>query len=135
MYVSARDRALEVSGWIHGYPRAGFTPPVTVVGGVNTIEASGIDLTTLGHRYFAEAAAVPTSERSGRRVSEVMSALEGSRVLDIDAQAATALSALLSSGDEPVAVLRGDQVVGLIRGSDILRWIMLHQDRQAERAL
>lgn len=89
----------------------------------------------VGTISFAEAAAVPTSERSGRRVSEVMSALEGSRVLDIDAQAATALSALLSSGDEPVAVLRGDQVVGLIRGSDILRWIMLHQDRQAERAL
>jgi len=85
----------------------------------------------VGTISFAEASAVPVGQRAARRVREVMSDLAGSRVIDIEAEASVALSALLRSGDEPVAVVRGDQVVGLIRGSDILRWLMAHQDRRA----
>jgi hypothetical protein len=40
---------------LHDYPRAGYTPPVTVVPGIDTIEVSNIDLTFLGHGYVAEA--------------------------------------------------------------------------------
>jgi esterase/lipase superfamily enzyme len=58
LYVSSKDLALKGSGIIHDYPRAGFKPPITVVNGITTIEVSDIDLTVLGHRYFAEAAAV-----------------------------------------------------------------------------
>ena len=85
----------------------------------------------VGTISFAEASAVPAGDRAGRRVRDAMSDLAGSRVIDMDAQATAALSTLLRTGDEPVAVVRGDQVVGLIRGSDILRWIMLHQERQS----
>jgi esterase/lipase superfamily enzyme len=58
MYVSARDRALGLSRWLQDSACAGFTPPVTVVPGVDTIEVTNIDVTTLGHGYYAEAEAV-----------------------------------------------------------------------------
>ena len=55
MYVSSKDLALNSSGIIHDHPRAGYTPPVTVVEGVDTVEVSNIDLTFLGHGYVASA--------------------------------------------------------------------------------
>ena len=55
MYVSSKDLALNSSGIVHGHPRAGYTPPVTVVEGVDTVEVSNIDLTYLGHGYVANA--------------------------------------------------------------------------------
>jgi Uncharacterized protein conserved in bacteria len=58
MYVSARDRVLGVSKWLAKSDRAGYTPPVTVVPRIDTIEVTDIDLTMLGHGYFAEAEAV-----------------------------------------------------------------------------
>jgi esterase/lipase superfamily enzyme len=84
MYVSSRDRALASSGLVHGqYPRAGFCPPITLVPELDTIEVTGIDLTFLGHGYFADARDVlhdiyhllvnelPASRRMGvRRVEE-----------------------------------------------------------------
>jgi esterase/lipase superfamily enzyme len=58
MYVSARDRALGMSKWLQDSDRAGFTPPVTVVPDIDTIEVTNIDLTMLGHGYYAEAESV-----------------------------------------------------------------------------
>lgn len=55
LYLSSKDKALSVSGIIHNYPRVGFFPPVTVVEGIDTVEVSDIDLTFLGHGYFADA--------------------------------------------------------------------------------
>lgn len=55
LYISAKDKALATSGIIHDYPRAGFSPPITVVDGIDTVEVSNIDLTLLGHGYFADA--------------------------------------------------------------------------------
>jgi esterase/lipase superfamily enzyme len=55
LYVSSRDMALASSGIVHGSPRAGYKPPVTVVPAIDTVEVSNIDLTFLGHGYFAEA--------------------------------------------------------------------------------
>jgi esterase/lipase superfamily enzyme len=55
LYVCARDRALASSGILHDYPRAGYTPPVTVVDGIDTVEVTNIDLTLLGHGYYAAA--------------------------------------------------------------------------------
>ncbi len=55
MYVSSKDLALNSSGIIHDHPRAGYTPPVTVVEGVDTVDVSNIDLTFLGHGYVADA--------------------------------------------------------------------------------
>ena len=55
LYISARDRALEASRWIHQAGRVGYAPPVTVVDGIDTVEVTGLDLSILGHGYFAEA--------------------------------------------------------------------------------
>jgi len=55
LYVSAKDKALATSGIIHDHPRIGFFPPITVVDGIDTVEVSNIDLTLLGHGYFADA--------------------------------------------------------------------------------
>ncbi len=58
MYVSARDRALQMSKFLQDPDRAGFTPPITVVPNIDTVEVTDIDLTVLGHGYYAEAAPV-----------------------------------------------------------------------------
>lgn len=55
LYVSSKDKALAASGIVHDYPRAGYAPPVTVIPGIDTIEVSNIDLTFLGHGYYAAA--------------------------------------------------------------------------------
>jgi esterase/lipase superfamily enzyme len=55
LYVSARDRALEASHWLHEFDRAGYVPPVTTVDGIDTVEVTGLDMSVLGHGYFAEA--------------------------------------------------------------------------------
>ena len=55
MYVCAKDKAVEASRWLHSYDRAGLTPPVVVVPGVDTVSASNLDLTRLGHGYIGEA--------------------------------------------------------------------------------
>ena len=55
LYASEKDKALAISENLHDYDRAGFIPPVTVVDGIDTVAVSEIDLTILGHGYYAEA--------------------------------------------------------------------------------
>ena len=55
LYVSAKDRAVATSLLVHDAPRVGFTPPVTVVPGIDTVEVTNVDVSLLGHGYFAEA--------------------------------------------------------------------------------
>ena len=54
LYVSARDRAVEASRWLHQFPRVGLTPPVTVAEGLDTVSVTNADLTLLGHGYVVE---------------------------------------------------------------------------------
>jgi esterase/lipase superfamily enzyme len=58
MYVCAKDKALAASSWLQDSNRAGFTPPITVLEGIDTVEVTNLDLTMLGHGYFSEAAPV-----------------------------------------------------------------------------
>jgi esterase/lipase superfamily enzyme len=58
LYASPEDVAVGASRFLHRFDRAGFTPPVTVVPGVDTVEVLDIDPTLLGHGYFAEAEAL-----------------------------------------------------------------------------
>ena len=58
MYVSERDAALALSKTAWRADRAGFTPSVTVVTGIHTIEVKDIDVSRLGHGYYAAAAPV-----------------------------------------------------------------------------
>jgi len=45
-----------------------------------------------------------------------------------DDKALDASALMAEAGDQPLAVVRGSEIVGLLRGSDVLRWIMLHDD-------
>jgi len=60
LYVSEKDRAVGLSRWLHGYPRVGFSPPVSIFSGIDTISVSGIDVSALGHGYVGEAREVLT---------------------------------------------------------------------------
>jgi esterase/lipase superfamily enzyme len=60
LYVSQRDRAVELSRWLHDFDRVGFAPPLTVFDGIDTVNVTGVDLTLLGHGYVAEAREVLT---------------------------------------------------------------------------
>jgi esterase/lipase superfamily enzyme len=83
LYVSGKDKALAVSGIIHDHPRVGYFPPIEVFKGIDTVEVSKIDLTWLGHGYFADARAVlqdmhellldntPPESRFGLRTAQV----------------------------------------------------------------
>lgn len=58
LYAASRDRAVGVSAWIHRFPRAGLLPPITIVEGVDTVDASRAGLAGVGHSYFCEAGRV-----------------------------------------------------------------------------
>lgn len=54
LYASSQDRALMFSAEVASYPRAGqSTPPLISVSGLDTIDATGVDTSALGHSYFA----------------------------------------------------------------------------------
>ena len=58
LYVCAGDRAMQASGAGHDNMRIGYCPPVTVVSGIDTIEATNVSLDLLGHGYYAAATSV-----------------------------------------------------------------------------
>jgi len=89
------------------------------------------DVGVVGLVTLRDVADIPLADRSRRRVAEVMAQLAGAAVIDADALASRALGALLAAGDSPVAVVQGGRVVGLLRGSDVLRWVTLHRDLAA----
>jgi esterase/lipase superfamily enzyme len=55
LYVSPADKAVGLSQWLYDSPRAGFTPPITVVPGIDTVEVPDFDIDILGHSYYSEA--------------------------------------------------------------------------------
>lgn len=55
LYASSTDLALIASKEVHGYPRAGDAGPgLVVVPGIETVDATRVDTSLLGHSYFAE---------------------------------------------------------------------------------
>jgi esterase/lipase superfamily enzyme len=52
LYISRLDKALELSKRFHGYSRLGEIP--LVVPGIDTIDASAVDTSFLGHSYYGE---------------------------------------------------------------------------------
>lgn len=59
LYASSQDLALRASKQVHGYPRAGDAGlGLIVMPGIETIDASQVDTSLLGHSYFAEASSV-----------------------------------------------------------------------------
>ena len=55
LYASSKDRAIDISNDLHGYPRAGESGEhLVVMDGLDTIDASQVDTDLLGHTYFAQ---------------------------------------------------------------------------------
>ena len=55
LLVSAADRAVAASKWLHQHDRAGLIPPVNEFPGIETLAVEGFGILDLGHGYFAEA--------------------------------------------------------------------------------
>jgi esterase/lipase superfamily enzyme len=55
LYVSDKDLAVETSTWVHDFARAGFSPPVFIAPGIDTVNVTNVDVSRLGHGYVAEA--------------------------------------------------------------------------------
>ena len=60
LYASSRDLALQASTKVNKVAPVGHVPPANVFNGVDTIDASAIEGTFLGHDYFATTRAVLT---------------------------------------------------------------------------
>jgi len=55
LYASSRDRALELSEQLHDYPRAGDAGNnVVLFPGIDTVDATDVDTSFLGHNYYGE---------------------------------------------------------------------------------
>lgn len=54
LYVTRNDKAIGLSKRLHRFARVGLAPPVAIVSGIDTIDASNVNLGLLGHGYAAE---------------------------------------------------------------------------------
>lgn len=55
LYASSKDKALDTSAIVHGYPRAGDAEKdILVIPGLDTIDASEVDTSLLGHSYYGD---------------------------------------------------------------------------------
>jgi Protein of unknown function DUF86 len=53
LLASSKEKPVWLSEVVHGYPRAGSIPPVTLADGLDTVDASELEATFLGHSDFA----------------------------------------------------------------------------------
>jgi Zn-dependent protease/predicted transcriptional regulator len=74
---------------------------------------------------FEDARAVSEELRGTQSVRDVMSPID--ECLRPDVAGHDALRALTASEDDPLPVMVGDQIVGLLHKGDIARWLALHQ--------
>jgi esterase/lipase superfamily enzyme len=59
LYASNHDQALAASKLFHGYSRAGdANPEIDVLHGLDSIDASAVDTSLLGHSYIGESRSV-----------------------------------------------------------------------------
>jgi esterase/lipase superfamily enzyme len=55
LYASSVDKALEASQRVHRYPRAGESGEnILIIDGLDSIDASSVDTSLIGHSYFAD---------------------------------------------------------------------------------
>lgn len=54
LYASSNDKALKASKVVHGYPRAGDSEDIVIVNGLDSIDATLIDTSFMGHSYFGD---------------------------------------------------------------------------------
>ena len=59
LYASSKDNALIASKRVHGYPRAGDSGiNLAVARGLETVDASALDTSLLGHSYYGESSVI-----------------------------------------------------------------------------
>ena len=51
-YVSDKDKALKISGWLQSFPRVGITPPTFILSGLDTIVVNDLSLGDFSHGYL-----------------------------------------------------------------------------------
>jgi len=83
---------------------------------------------TIGAVSMDDVLALDPDARQRVAVADVMTALDRLSGLSPSETALDASAKLAAAGDQPLAVLDGGEIVGLLRGSDVLRWMMLHRD-------
>jgi CBS-domain-containing membrane protein len=88
---------------------------------------------TLGVVTLADVAAHEPDKRGRLSVADVMTPLSRLQTLREDQDAMEASALLAQAGDQPLAVMRGEDLVGLIRGADVLRWMTLHKQDERPR--
>lgn len=56
-----------------------------------------------------------------------MSPLESMSTLEPEVSAKDAIDTLIKAGDEPMLVVRGKEVQGLVQHADVVKWMALHR--------
>jgi len=82
----------------------------------------------IGTVSFNDVSGVDQDERRSRRVGDLVTSLDERACVDAEEMASTALRQLGNLGDQPVPVVSGGRIVGLVRAGDILRWSVMHPD-------
>jgi len=81
---------------------------------------------------FEDARVTSEDERTAQTVRDVMSPID--ERLSPDLGGRDALRSLASSETDPLPVMKGEHIVGLLHRGDIARWLALHQlDAQQHR--
>ncbi len=83
----------------------------------------------IGTASLDEVLKLPVEARTRTAVGDIALSLADSGALDAGLPATDAMTALASRQDRPVPVVRGSEVVGLLRGTDILKWLTLQGDK------
>ena len=79
----------------------------------------------IGTASVEEVLKLPVADRSHIKVADIALSLEESGALAADLPATDAMTALAARQDQPVPIVRDGDVVGLLRGTDILKWLTL----------
>ncbi|MGE0625349.1 MAG: site-2 protease family protein [Pseudomonadales bacterium] len=80
----------------------------------------------VGTVSFNDVLALPVEARQTTTLGDIARPLADSGAIRPDVKATDATQTLAAWQDHPVPVVEGGEVIGLLRHSDILRWLMVH---------
>jgi Zn-dependent protease/predicted transcriptional regulator len=81
----------------------------------------------IGTVSLNEVMRLPVESRQGIGLRQILKSLADSGALDADMAAADAFTRLARMGDGAAPVIQGGEIVGLLRSSDILKWLAIKQ--------
>jgi len=83
--------------------------------------------TLLGAISLAQISKIAPKEREHLNVSQIMIPLASLDHLETDTLARDAIRLLIKTADEPVLVLKHNEVQGLVQHADIVKWLSVHE--------